>query len=181
MTFNISGHMLIFLFTLRITSLSFAYLFNSRHVAAAVTGVVLLPLSLVAGYCVQYADLAVWVEWLTYASPHYWMSHPIAQGEFLPVDVFRCTGNPVVTENLIIKQVACGLPSGSEVVSYFGYGDKFGSGSGGGDSAVEMLAKWAPVLITVAILVFFQLLAFIFFLGRRQRSKRSRARKTKII
>ena len=176
MTFNISGHMLIFLFTLRITSLSFAYLFNSRHVAAAVTGVVLLPLSLVAGYCVQYADLAVWVEWLTYASPHYWMSHPIAQGEFLPVDVFRCTGNPVVTENLIIKQVACGLPSGSEVVSYFGYADKFS-----GQVASNVLAKWAPVLITVAILAFFQLLAFIFFLGRRQRTKRSRARKTKII
>ena len=105
------------------------------------------------------------------------MSHPIARGEFLPVDVFRCTGNPVVTENLIIKQVACGLPSGAEVVSYFGYGDKFG-----GDSAdVDVLSEWAPVLITVAILVFFQLLAFIFFLGRRQRSKRSRARKTKII
>ena len=102
------------------------------------------------------------------------MSHPIARGEFLPVDVFRCTGNPVVTENLIIKQVACGLPSGAEVVSYFGYGDKFG------DSA-DVLSEWAPVLITVAILVFFQLLAFIFFLGRRQRSKRSRARKTKII
>ena len=111
------------------------------------------------------------------------MSHPIARGEFLPVDVFRCTGNPVVTENLIIKQVACGLPSGSEVVSYFGYGDKFvGGASGGGDSAVvDVLSEWAPVLITVAILVFFQLLAFIFFLGRRQRSKRSRARKTKII
>ena len=105
------------------------------------------------------------------------MSHPIARGEFLPVDVFRCTGNPVVTENLIIKQVACGLPSGAEVVSYFGYGDKFG----GGDSVGDVLSGWAPVLITVAILVFFQLLAFIFFLGRRQRSKRSRARKTKII
>ena len=102
------------------------------------------------------------------------MSHPIARGEFLPVDVFRCTGNPVVTENLIIKQVACGLPSGAEVVSYFGYGDKFGGGP-------DVLSEWAPVLITVAILVFFQLLAFIFFLGRRQRSKRSRARKTKII
>ena len=105
------------------------------------------------------------------------MSHPIARGEFLPVDVFRCTGNPVVTENLIIKQVACGLPSGAEVVSYFGYGDKFNSGGG----SVDVLSEWAPVLITVAILVFFQLLAFIFFLGRRQRSKRSRARKTKII
>ena len=104
------------------------------------------------------------------------MSHPIARGEFLPVDVFRCTGNPVVTENLIIKQVACGLPSGAEVVSYFGYGDKFGGGGSG-----DVLSEWAPVLITVAILVFFQLLAFIFFLGRRQRSKRSRARKTKII
>ena len=176
--------MLIFLFTLRITSLSFAYLFDSRHAAAAVTGLVLLPLSLVAGYALQFRDLSVWVGWLTYVSPHYWMSHPIARGEFLPVDVFRCTGNPVVTENLIIKQVACGLPSGSEVVSYFGYADKFSSGgSGAGDDSgvVDILAKWAPVLITLAILVFFQLLAVIFFLGRRQRSKRSRARKTKII
>ena len=64
--------MLIFLFTLRITSLSFAYLFDSRHAAAAVTGLVLLPLSLVAGYVVQFRDLSAWVGWLTYVSPHYW-------------------------------------------------------------------------------------------------------------
>ena len=64
--------MLIFLFTLRITSLSFAYLFDSRHVAAAVTGLVFLPLSLVAGYVVQFRDLSGWVGWLTYVSPHYW-------------------------------------------------------------------------------------------------------------
>ena len=64
--------MLIFLFTLRITSLSFAYLFDSRHAAAAATGLVLLPLSLVAGYVVQFRDLSAWVGWLTYVSPHYW-------------------------------------------------------------------------------------------------------------
>ena len=77
--------MLIFLFTLRITSLSFAYLFDSRHAAAAVTGLVLLPLSLVAGYVVQFRDLSAWVGWLTYVSPHYWevFNSPHLNSKFL--------------------------------------------------------------------------------------------------
>jgi hypothetical protein len=31
------------------------------------------------------------------------------QGELEQIDVFRCTGNPVITENSIIKQVKMGL------------------------------------------------------------------------
>ena len=87
--------MLIFLFTLRITSLSFAYLFDSRHAAAAVTGLVLLPLSLVAGYVVQFRDLSAWVGWLTYVSPHYWevFNSPISGlNLFLYVSLRICQG-----------------------------------------------------------------------------------------
>jgi hypothetical protein len=173
--------MIFFLFTLRITSLSFTYLFNSRHLAAAVTGILLLPLSMVSGYIIHHKHLSIWTSWLTYLSPHYWMSHPIAQGEFNPVSTFRCTGNPVVTENLIIKQVACGLPSGEEVIKYFGYGDKFVSTTTDGEADDDTVGRHAPILITAAFFVVFQLLAFIFFLGRRQTTKRSRARKTKIM
>ena len=92
-----------------------------------------------------------------------------AADHLCPPSALLGNGRPTVHGSLL--EIG-GLPNGC----------KCGVGSGSGDSAVvDVLSEWAPVLITVAILVFFQLLAFIFFLGRRQRSKRSRARKTKII
>ncbi len=85
------------------------------------------------------------------------------------------------------SQVPCGLPSGQEAVRYFGFLPKFSSLADGeeeGDDPPsfsslpleEQLARMAPLLITAAFALFFFVLGAIFFLGRRQNTKRSRAR-----
>ena len=68
------------------------------------------------------------------------------------------------------NQVPCGLPSGAEAIKYFDFVDK------------NIVAKddTAPVLITVAFYAVFLLLTFVFYMGTRQISKRSRAKKSKI-
>ena len=67
-------------------------------------------------------------------------------------------------------QVPCGLPSGAEAVKYFDFVDK------------NVISKdnAAPVLITVAFYAFFLLLSFVFFLGTKQISRRSRSKKGKM-
>lgn len=168
----LSGSMLLYLLSIRMLVISLAHLFSSRHIAAAFSGLMVTCLALASGYAIHADDLSVWTAFLRFASPQYWMSHPIAQGEFEPVGVFRCTGNPVITENSIIKQVPCGLPSGKMAVRYFDYLPKFPSES--------VLADQVPQLVTVAFYVVFQILAFVFFLGKRQISKMSRSKKNKM-
>ena len=82
----------------------------------------------------------------------------------------------MITENSIIKQVPCGLPSGAEVVRYFGFLPKFDPEEEGA-LGVE---AFAPLLIVAGFLLFFQLLACIFFVGKRQVNKMSRSRKAKL-
>ena len=172
--------MLLYLFTLRVIVQAFAHLCASRHVAAALSGAILTLLALASsGVGLHANDLGVWVFWLKYVSPQFWMSHPVFKGEFEPVSILRCTSNPVITENSIIKQVPCGLPSGEEVIRYFGFTDKFTQEAQEGGLGAE-LAAHAPLLVTAAIFVFFQVLAFIFFLGKKQVTKMSRARKTRM-
>lgn len=84
-----SAYMLLYLFTLRITALSLTHLFNSRHLSAGLTGLLFTTLAWVSGFAVHEQQLGVWVSWLKYVSPQYWMSHPITQGEFGPVNVLR--------------------------------------------------------------------------------------------
>jgi hypothetical protein len=131
----------------------------------------------VSGYIVHHEEVGYWASWLKYASPQWWMSHPIHQEEFSPVRDFRCTGNPVITENSIIKQVPCGLPSGIEAIRYFDFLPKFAAY---GDTSVWFSPSVVPILITVLFYILFQLLDVVFFLGRRQVSKRSRAKKHKM-
>ena len=163
--------MSLYLFSLRISTLAFTYLFDSRHVAAGCSGLLVTLLALVGGVTVHLDQLGVWVDWLRYVSPVYWMSHPLEQGEFEPLTNLRCLSNPVIIENSIIKQVQCGLPDGDRVLKYFGYTDKFTG---------DEWAKYAPLLITAAFLLFFQILAVIFFLGRKQKTKMSRSRRNKM-
>ncbi len=93
----------------------------------------------------------------------------------------------IISYSSFPSQVPCGLPSGQEAVRYFGFLPKFSSLSDGeeeGDDPPsfsslpleEQLARMAPLLITAAFALFFFVLGAIFFLGRRQNTKRSRAR-----
>lgn len=164
------GSMLLYLLAVRTLALSMTHLFSSRHLAAVFTGLAMTSLSLVSGYVVHHEDVGVWASWLKYASPQWWMGHPIHQDELLPVSVFRCTGNPVITENSIIKQVPCGLPSGEEAVRYYDFLPKY-------ESLNWLSAAAIPILVTALFYVLFQVLDIIFFLGRRQVSKQSRHKK----
>ena len=44
---------------------------------------------LIVGYVVHHEDVGVWSKWLKFASPQWWMGHPIHQGELNPVSDFR--------------------------------------------------------------------------------------------
>ena len=163
---------MLYLLAIRTVALSMTHLFSSRHVAAGFSGLGVTSMALVSGYLIHPEDVGYWASWLKYATPQWWMEHPIVQNELQPVAHFRCTGNPVVTTD-IIKQVPCGLPSGVEAARYFDFLPKFE----GSTDSIWFSPTVVPVLITVLFFALFQLLDIVFFLGRRQVSKQSRAKK----
>ena len=163
--------MMLYLLAIRTVALSMTHLFSSRHIAAGFSGLCITSMALVSGYLIHPEDVGYWASWLKYATPQWWMEHPIVQNEFNPVAHFRCTGNPVVTTD-IIKQVPCGLPSGVEAARYFDFLPKFEA-----EESIWFSPTVVPVLITVLFFALFQLLDIVFFLGRRQVSKQSRAKK----
>lgn len=56
-----------------------------------------------------------------YISPQFWLTYPLLSDEFLPVSIFYCHTNPMITDedSGIIKQVACGLPTGLQALAYY--------------------------------------------------------------
>ena len=168
--------MLLYLLAIRTVALSMTHLFSSRHLSAGFTGVCVTSMALVSGYIIHSEEVGYWASWLKYASPQWWMNQPIVQNELSPVEHFRCTGNPVVTTD-IIKQVPCGLPSGPEAVKYFDFLPKFAASN---EASIWFSPTLVPVLITVSFYALFQLLDIVFFLGRRQVSKQSRAKQHKL-
>ena len=98
--------MLLYLFALRAASLASAHFFHSRHAAAVASGSLLTLLALAAGlHSTHPSEVGPWVSWLRFVSPARWTSLMTASDEFSPVRTLRCSRNPVVTENSIIKQV----------------------------------------------------------------------------
>ncbi len=85
----------------------------------------------------------------------------------LSVSILRCTSNPVVTENSIIKQVPCGLPKGADVVRYFGFEKRFDHDD-------------VPGLITAAFLVALEAVAVIVFIGIRQKNNISASKRSRL-
>ena len=83
--------------------------------------------------------------------------------------------------NTIKLQVPCGLPNGQEAAKYFGFAPLTDSESDDGDSGWpgKEVSMYGPLIVTAAFLLFFQVLGTIFFLGRKQKAKVSRARKSK--
>ena len=112
--------MLLYLTALRVVALSMTHLFSSRHLAAASTGLIITSMALVSGYIVHPEEVGWWAQWFKYVSPQWWLSHPIVQDEFHPVSRFGCSGNPVIKTNQeIIQQISCGIPSGQAAISYY--------------------------------------------------------------
>ncbi|XP_040564085.1 ATP-binding cassette sub-family G member 8 [Lepeophtheirus salmonis] len=168
------GYMMLYLLSIRMMIMCFVHLSSSRHWASAMGGTILVILSLVNGYVIHVKDLGDWTSWIKYVSPQYWMNHPIQRGEFSPISIFHCKDNPVITENSIIKQVPCGLSSGNKTLDYFQFGDKFQN---------IVRAPWyifMPIFLTLFFYAFWQILCYVFYLGRTQKARQSRSRKSKV-
>ena len=152
---------MLYLLAIRTVALSMTHLFSSRHLAAGITGLCVTSMALASGYIVHPEEVGYWASWLKYATPQWWLEHPIVQNELNPIESFRCTGNPVVSTEIItidiIKQVACGLPSGKEAVRYFGF-DNLPFDYSNSNESVWFSPALVPVLITVLFYGFFQLL-----------------------
>ena len=91
--------MLLYLTAMRVVALSMTHLFSSRHLAAALTGLIITSMALVSGYIVHPEEVGWWAQWFKYVSPQWWLQHPIVQDEFHPVSRFGCSGNPVIKTN----------------------------------------------------------------------------------
>ena len=91
--------MLLYLTAMRVVALSMTHLFSSRHLAAALTGLIITSMALVSGYIVHPEEVGWWAQWFKYVSPQWWLHHPIVQDEFHPVSRFGCSGNPVIKTN----------------------------------------------------------------------------------
>ena len=205
----ILGYMLLYLTAMRVVALSMTHLFSSRHLAAALTGLIITSMALVSGYIVHPEEVGWWAQWFKYVSPQWWLQHPIVQDEFHPVSRFGCSGNPVIKTNQeIIQQISCGIPTGQAAISYYKFLgtdfvdqkiqdacefiflskpdpqclDKQSSSSDNKSFSVFFTSfpGSVPILITVLFYVLFQLLDVVFFLFRRQESKQSRAKKHKM-
>ena len=77
--FLFPGYMLLYLFAIQSLSLAVTNLVNSRHLSAGLTGVTSLCLSLASGVAVHHEEVGIWAAWLRYASPLWWMQHPLLQ------------------------------------------------------------------------------------------------------
>ena len=58
------GYMLLYLLSLQMLSLGLGHLLPSRHLAATLSGVMVMGQALVSHYLIHKDDLAVWVQWI---------------------------------------------------------------------------------------------------------------------
>ena len=178
--------MLLYLYAIQALAFGVTHLVNSRHLAAALTGVCCLCLSLASGFTIHFEEVGVWASWLRYASPQWWMQHPLLQDELNPVNTFRCSRNPVTTEKSIILKIQCGLPSGQAALKYFDF-LPFSSPSPFTNSAnfdpsnlYDSLMYGLPFIATVIFYAVFSFIGFAVFLCVKQTTKRSRSKLNKM-
>ena len=174
-----SGYMMLYLLAIRTVALSMTHLFSSRHLAAGLTGLCVTSMALASGYVVHPEEVGYWASWLKYATPQWWLEHPIVQNELNSTKTFECSGNPVVTNNKILQQLPCGLPTGEVAVQYFEF-DTYPFSAPYASESVWFSPAIVPVLITVLFFGLFQLLDIVFFMFLRQVSKQSRSKKYKM-
>jgi len=115
------GYMLLYLLCVCMLFTSMAYTLSSRHLTVGILGCVVTCQALVSGYLIHADHLPVWVSWIRYGSPHFWMNHPILSGEIGDISTLHCHTNPMITDTDtgIIKQVNCGLSNGKEALASF--------------------------------------------------------------
>lgn len=163
------GYMMVYLLCIQMLAITLAHLSSSRHLAAVFCGFILLCQALVSHYVIHKDDLAIWVQWIRYVSPQYWMNHPIMWTEISPVKTFHCHHNPMITDDKtgIIKQVACGLPSGKQALEYFSLSTP----------AVSLPAAVMPLAVIALFLGILFILSILSFCLCRQHQGKKRMKR----
>lgn len=94
--------------------------------------------NLTTTFSIHPKDSPKWAQGLSLGFPNFWAFRSIIRTEFQSIDVLRCSTNPVITENSIIKQVPCGLPDGQGVIKYFELNEDSTSGLPLSDSILSL-------------------------------------------
>jgi len=97
------------------------------------------------------------------------MNIPILKTEISLVKTFHCHHNPMITDDKtgIIKQVACGLPSGKQALEYFSLTAP----------AVPLPGSVMPVAVSAVFLAAFTILSILAFCLCRQHQGGKRQKK----
>lgn len=158
------GYTLLYLLTARIIALTAGWTFPSRHVAAMVSGVILLVFSTTAGYTVHLADLSLVTSWLQWISPLRWTAEQLARVEFVGGKnaLYECSRSPVVLqENGIQVKADCSVINNSHALSLFGYDFRWPTAQ--------------PVLAILAVHAVFAVVAILMVALRFKGSTRKRS------
>lgn len=60
------GYMMLYLLSLQLVSMAISHMLPSRHMAATLTGLVVMCQAMVSHFLIHKDDLAVWVQWIRY-------------------------------------------------------------------------------------------------------------------
>lgn len=167
------GYMLFYLFTVRVLAMAMAYTFDSRHLASAVTGLVMTFVIMCSGYTVHFLDLSIVLFWFQWVSPMRWIMEQIDTWDLagrdpenirIPRETFTCSQNlPVTTQSsVIIFKPPCSFRNGLEALDFFGYNSGW--------------PLYVPTLVTFGFGLFWLGWILVFFTGKRQQQKKSRKR-----
>ncbi|XP_037795975.1 ATP-binding cassette sub-family G member 8-like [Penaeus monodon] len=116
------GYMLLYLFAARSIAIASACLFNTRHMAAMSTGIVLTVATIGSGFTVHPLDMSVWTWPTLWWSPVRWILHEVNRYEFNSKSEFLCDRNPVLQDSLSViqRKAPCGVVTGAQALRYMG-------------------------------------------------------------
>ncbi|TRY75875.1 hypothetical protein TCAL_09947 [Tigriopus californicus] len=114
--------------------------------------------NLTTTFSIHSKDTPYWARSLSLGFPNFWAFRSITRTEFESIEVLRCSTNPVITENSIIKQVPCGLPDGPGVIKYFELNEESTSGLPIPDSLLSLCVMYILLkMLNVLGSIFFQI------------------------
>ncbi|KAG1655937.1 ATP-binding cassette sub-family G member 8 [Nymphon striatum] len=159
------GYMLLYLYSIQMVATAMSYAFDSRHIAAGVTGFFFTMIALTSGYTCHPNELSPVFSWFRWASPMKWMKDQLDvwefSGEDQSIDRYFCARNPVRQGETIVVRSECGITKARHALNYMG-------------NEAGQFYTYVPVLITFAFYVMFYLIAMIFYTCFKQSRKRRR-------
>lgn len=147
--------MLLYLYTVRIVALAMTASCSSRHVATAITGVLVTLNAMGSGFAVQLQTMNWWTSWIRWCSPLRWTLHSLQQLDFANLtQSIECSRNPLTRQEApgLVLKIPCGVSNGVQALNYWAH-------------FVDRLpVPMMPILVVVAVWAFFALLRSIVLL-----------------